>query len=191
MTSRKIIAITGYPAAGKGFVARQMANIHGTTPFGIGGALSEQKESSHVDSTWKYAQLMRERHGGAGPVHAVLTDISQEFTEHDTIVVEGVRNVAETSLLNEVYGCPVHLVAVVCRYPTRLDRFKERGEYADRDDADEQLRKREQREKAAGLKQAVEQAPFKISNEMGTTEAEIEMRCARVLDGIFGRGFIP
>lgn len=193
---RRIFAFTGLPGVGKSAVAKDFAGMDNSPVVNMGEEMKSQYESMPFadsrrdvpEGTWEMAQSLRKEHGPTGPALASLSRIAAGFVEHNIVVVDGVRSVSEVELFEEVFGCPVHLIAVTADEDVRADRFFSRGDYeyevvsesAARVMAEEDMKERTQREVSEGLQEAIDYANYHIDNNGSLHESGIQ--AARLRD---------
>lgn len=197
---RRIVAFTGLPGVGKSTVASEFAGFAANPTVNMGEEMKKQYQSLPIGDdrketptgTWEMAQALRNEEGPIGPALASVSRIAAGFVEDDIVVVDGVRNVAEVEFFEEVFGCPVHLISVTADRETRLDRFYDRGEYELKDElanadagraiAEYEMDQRTEREKEAGLDDAIAYANYNIDNS--GTQKEAGLQCARLRDDL-------
>lgn len=193
----RIFAFTGLPGVGKSAVAKEMADIEGVPIVNMGDEMRAQYKTlpegddcaETPDGTWEMAQALRDAHGTIGPAIASLSRIAACFVESNVVIVDGVRNPDTVEYLEEIFGCPVHLIAVTADDETRLNRFYDRGDYDEKEYlgkterrvvAECNMEKRTVREAEEGLRDAISYANYHIDNNGSLGDAQVQ--CARLLD---------
>lgn len=186
---RRVFALTGRPGCGKSYVASEFGKW-GLPVVEYGEEMKHyyQQFRGCPDSTWDMAQELREEHGPAGPALCSSGAISASFISSDWIVLDGVRNTAELELVENVFDCKTHLIAVEVDYETRLQRFYERGAFEESyeddnvamDVAEYRMNTRTRREEEVGLEHSVVSAPHRIDNS--GTKKQTRLQVASMLD---------
>lgn len=194
---RRVFAVTGKPGCGKSYVARSFRKMWGYPVVGMGTEMKklyqdypmgDDRRGDLPDSTWDMAEHMRETHGPAGPAVACTSRLAAAFGENERVVLDGVRNKAEVKYVSELFDCRTHLIHVDVDYDTRLERFRDRGDFDDEYDdediaaavAERRMNTRTQREIEAGLQEAIDYANYKVDNS--GTKKETELQVCRILD---------
>lgn len=114
------------------------------------------------------ATELREEGGEAAIAERSVPLIEEYAPEHDVVLVDGIRGIAEVERFEEQFGEAFTLVSIEVPFETRLERIQERG----RDPSAEQredLRKRDARELGYGMGEAMEVADVTVNNT-GTLE---------------------
>ena len=162
----RVVAIVGLPGSGKSeaaTVAREaglpvitMGDVIRSVATDRGLAVTESN-LGHVATT------LREEQGKAAVAEASLPMIEEAVETSDTVLVDGIRGIAEVEFFIDRFGEDLTLVAIDVPFATRLERIRDRG----RDPTAEEradLKKRDKRELGYGMGEAIEQADITIEN---------------------------
>lgn len=177
----KIIAFVGMPASGKSEASR-VARELGIPVVSMGDAVREETRRRGLPPTDENTggigtALRREEGMDAIALRSIPKIREQTLREHDrsTVVVDGVRNLAEVERYKKEFGCSFVLVAIRAPFEVRLSRITARGRSDDMSDA-EGLRKRDEREKGWGLDLAIGVADETLDNTGSLDEFKEHVR---------------
>ena len=168
-----VYGTVGLPGSGKGEAAN-VAEEAGIPVVVMGDVIREECIRRGLDPAehhGRVAQALREEEGDDAIAERSLPRIREALSEsdHDAVVVDGLRSTVELERFREAFGDEFTLVAVHAPFELRAERLGERGR--DESDADlEALRERDAREIDLGLGETLERADIDIDNT-GTLEA--------------------
>ncbi|RLF67658.1 MAG: hypothetical protein DRN26_01730, partial [Thermoplasmata archaeon] len=173
--SMRIIAIVGYPGAGKTEVRRLMEELYGLKGVAMGDVVRAYAEKLGVPMTpeeiSRFADNMRRIHGmdyWARKTVEYIKELARERKLGRTVIIDGVRNIEEIEYFKRVFGENLIIVCVNAPEEIRLQRLLERGR---KDDIKtiEDLRMRDEIERSWGLDRVIGMADYVIEN-VGTIE---------------------
>lgn len=180
---RCVVAFVGYPASGKSEAAR-IAEEMCIPVVCMGDVVREETARLGITPTdgalGSVACMLREKEGMDAIARRTLPALEGLLKEHDVVVVDGIRGIAEVHFFREHLDCFV-LVHIHSPFSLRLERIRSRQRSDAILSADE-LRRRDAREEGWGLVEAVAMADVVIANE-GTLN-ELRESVGRVLRGL-------
>ena len=158
-----VIATVGLPGSGKGEAAEQAAAL-GFPVVTMGDVIRQACRDRGLDPASHHgqvAQALREENGPAAIADASLPLIREALTDHDAVLVDGIRSDVEVDRFEDAFGEDFLLVSIEAPFEIREERLDERG----RDDPDaETLRERDERERGFGMDEAMDRADVTIEN---------------------------
>lgn|GEM_PF-46696 len=173
--SMRIIAIVGYPGAGKTEVRRLMEELYGLKGVAMGDVVRAYAEKLGVPMTpeeiSRFADNMRRIHGmdyWARKTVEYIKELARERKLGRTVIIDGVRNIEEIEYFKRVFGENLIIVCVNAPEEIRLQRLLERGRKDDIKTV-EDLRMRDEIERSWGLDRVIGMADYVIEN-VGTIE---------------------
>lgn len=159
----RIIGTVGLPGSGKGeaaSVAREL-DIPVVT---MGNVIREACRARGLDPSDHHGEIaiaLREEEGKAAIAERSLSLIREKLTEHDTVLVDGIRSDSEVEYFEETLGEDFILLAIDAPFDVREERIEDRK----RDDPNvESLRERDERELNFGMDKAIADADVTIEN---------------------------
>ena len=168
----KVIAIVGLPGSGKSEAAA-VAREEGVPVLTMGDVIRAECRERGLEITEEtmgtVATDLREQGGDAAVADRSLPLIEAHMAEHETVLVDGIRGIAEVERFVDAFGEAFSLVSVEVPFDTRLQRIRERG----RDPTAESradLEGRDERELGYGMGEAMNAADVTIRNT-GSLEA--------------------
>lgn len=162
-----VIGTVGLPGSGKGEFAAVAEEI-GIPVVVMGDVVREETAARGLDPAEDHgtvASRLREEDGAAAIAERTLPRIRTHLEQPDvgTVVVDGIRSVAEVDRFKAAFGDEFVLVSIEAPYEVRAQRLGDRGR--DLTDTDgEALREREERERGFGMEEAMAQADVTITN---------------------------
>ena len=190
------ICTVGYPGAGKtaaqkpakerGIPVVVMGNrVRGRALSNIPDSKLEKAEASDVnpsksDLIGEWATEQREVHGDA-----VVAEWTVEYVENriesDTVLVDGMRSIAERDVFENAFENVVVLF-VEASFETRLRRLQNRGRDGEDAFSAKDLEERDGREDEWGVAEVIKTADTTITNE--STVGEFHEEVGAFLDGL-------
>ena len=170
----KVVAICGMPGSGKG-VFGEVAKELGLPVRSMGDMIRAEVEAheltpdTHVFG--RIAQELRDEYGDGVLAARLAPLIDAELANHELLIIEGMRGVAEQEIFIEHWGVDFSVVAISAPPSTRFDRIAARGRAEDGDRAS--FEDRDLREQRWGLQTLIEQADYVVSNS-GSLESFAE-----------------
>jgi len=184
----QILAFVGAPAAGK-TVAAAVAKEIGIPVVTMGdvirGELQRRKLSLSDANAGSIANELREREGMDAIARRCIPRIKDinakegEKAKKSTIVIDGIRGIAEVETFKKEFGTDFILVKIEAPLVLRYNRIKTRGRGDDLLNIEE-FKEREEREKRWGMGEAMEKAEKVITNEDSLEEFKEQIK--RILD---------
>ena len=184
----QILAFVGAPAAGKtvaAAVAKEMGIPVVTMGDVIRGELQRRKLSLSDANAGSIANELREREGMDAIARRCIPRIKDinakegEKAKKSTIVIDGIRGIAEVETFKKEFGTDFILVKIEAPLVLRYNRIKTRGRGDDLLNIEE-FKEREEREKRWGMGEAMEKAEKVITNEDSLEEFKEQIK--RILD---------
>ncbi len=162
----RVIAFIGYPLSGKS-TAAEVARELGVPVIVMGDVVREEALRRGVELTdenlGKIASELREKEGMDAIAKRCIPRIREALREKGVVVVDGIRGIAEIRRFKQAFGDDFVLIAIECPMDVRLERAKQRRR-SDDVTTIEELRRRDEREKSWGMKDAFEMADFTVEN---------------------------
>lgn len=178
-----VVAFTGMPGAGKTDAVEE-ARRRGLPIVVMGDFVRAEARARGLDpvdaNLGAVAQDMRRTQGADVFARKTVDEIQRRHATDPLVVVDGVRSLDEIRTLRSRLGRTFHLVAIEAPEPQRHARLRARGR-ADDSASPEQVRARDEREKAWGLADAIRTADARIQND-GTLES-FRRRVSELFDG--------
>lgn len=162
----RVIAIVALPGSGKSeaaAVAHEMGIPVVTMGDVIRDVCAERGLEITEDAMGRVATELRETGGNAAIAERSIPLIERYAAEHDLVVVDGIRGIAEVERFQDAFDDEFQLVSIEVPFETRLERIQERGRDPGADDRDD-LEQRDARELGYGMGKAMEQADITIHN---------------------------
>lgn len=162
-----VIGTVGLPGSGKGEAANvaEEADIPVVVMGDVIRAECRRRGLDPAEHHGRIARTLREEEGDDAIATRTLPRIREAVSEsdHDTVLVDGLRSTVELERFREAFGEAFTLVAVRAPFELRAERLSDRG----RDDSDsdlEALRERDARELDLGLGETLDRADVEIDN---------------------------
>lgn len=162
-----VVAFVGYPASGKSEAARMAAEL-GIPVVCMGDVVRAEVERLGLKPTDEVlgavGRKLREEEGMDAVARRCLPLVEELLESHEVVVVDGIRGIAEVRLFRDGLGARFRLVHIHSPFELRLRRIRTRG----RSDAvltQGELERRDERERAWGLDEAIDVADETIPNE--------------------------
>lgn len=168
----RVLAIVGLPGSGKSeaaTVARELGIPVVTMGDVIREAVRERGLEITEDTMGRVATELREDGGNAAVAERSIPLIQEHADEHDVVLVDGIRGIAEVERFEESFGDDFRLVSIEVPFETRLARIRERGRDPNAE-SKEDLRQRDARELGYGMGEAMNHADITLQNT-GSLEA--------------------
>jgi dephospho-CoA kinase len=161
---RLIICITGMPGAGKSTVA-SLLRRDGFAVVTMGDVIREEAKRKNLEmSDSNLGNLMlnlRKSMGPAAIANLILKKMQKELDVSDNLVIDGIRNFAEVSVLKSMGN--VKLLAVHASADMRYKHIKERGRSDVALNSDD-FKIRDKRELEIGISEAIALSDEVVSN---------------------------
>ena len=142
-----LLALTGAPCTGKS-TAADILESGGYPAVRMGETLREQVNSTDGDEVWDYAQELREEHGEHGVAVPCVDPLREALQTEPLAAIEGCRTMAELDYLESELDEKVIILHFFAPWEDRVRWFSGRE---GRGGSAQELKKREDRERAAGL----------------------------------------
>ena len=166
--SKLVVCLTGMPGAGKSTIVAKLKD-QGYETFSLGDGVRAEAKRQNLEPTGenlgKIMLELREKNG-PGAVAKLLKDAIQN-SEHEIIIIDGVRSIHEINVLKET-GI-VKLLAVRASPDTRFNFLSERMR-SDDPLTREKFEERDNREIGVGLEEIIELAEQSIENNNVTID---------------------
>jgi len=180
----RILGTVGLPGSGKGELAA-VARDEGIPVVTMGDVIRQACRDRGLDPAENHgrvARALREERGPTAIAEASLPHINAllDDDETETIVVDGLRSMAEVNVFTDAFGESFSIVSVEAPFDLRAERLGER----DRDSSDndlEKLRARDERERGFGMDDVMAAADYQIDNT--ETLASFRTQARAVLTG--------
>lgn len=162
-----VIGIVGPQASGKTVVASKLSDL-GASRVRMGDIAWEKVEERRLEVTEenvaRIANELREEEGMGAMAKYSIPHIKNEMKNNSAVVVDGIRGISEVKKFKEKFGKDFVLISIEASEETRYERIKKREREDDIKNF-EAFQRKDNREKKWGLKEAMESADYKITNE--------------------------
>lgn len=159
----RVIGTVGLPGSGKGeaaTVAREL-DIPVVTMGDVIREACRARGLDPADHHGEVAVALREEEGETAIAERSLPLIRGALSDHETVLVDGIRSETEVERYEETFGDQFTLIAITAPFDLR----KERLDIRDRDNESvEGLRERDERERGFGMDRAIDRADITIEN---------------------------
>jgi dephospho-CoA kinase len=159
----RVIGTVGLPGSGKGEAASVARGLD-IPVVTMGDVIREACRARGLDPADHHGEVavaLRDEEGEAAIAERSLPIIREALTEHDTVLVDGIRSASEVELFEETFGDDFILVAIDAPFEARKERIDDRGR---NDPTIESLRERDERELGFGMGDAIDHADVTIEN---------------------------
>lgn len=162
----RVVAFTGLPGSGKTDAVDE-ARRRGLPIVVMGDFVRAEARAKNLEpvdaNLGKLAQELRRQHGPDVLAHRTADRVQKEHRGAKLIVIDGVRSLEEIHAFRTRFGNSFHVVAIEARDDQRHERLRGRGR-SDDSTSVEQLKLRDEREKAWGVLEAMQKADMRLSN---------------------------
>ncbi len=162
----RIVAFVGYPLSGKS-TAAEVAREMGIPVIVMGDIVREEAAKRKLELTdenlGRVASELRAKYGMDAIAKLCIPRIREAAKEKGVVVVDGIRGIDEVRRFKQTFGDDFVLIAIEAPDEIRLRRAKSRMR-SDDVATMEELKKRDAREEAWGLREAMKMADFTIEN---------------------------
>ncbi len=176
----RIIGTVGLPGSGKGeaaTVARELS-IPVVT---MGDVIRRECRERGLDPAEHHGQVasdLRTEDGPTAIAERSIPLIREALADSDTVVVDGLRSMAEVEAFETAFGTEFTLLSVEAPFEVRAERLDARGRDKAASEGGETLEERDARERGFGLDEVMEAADIVVEN---TTSREMFRRRIRTL----------
>lgn len=159
----RIIGTVGLPGSGKGEAASVARGLD-IPVVTMGDVIREACRARGLDPGDHHGEIavaLREEEGDTAIAERSLSLIREALTDHDTVLVDGIRSDTEVEFFEETFGSDFILLAIDAPFDLREKRLEDRK----RDDPSvESLEERDERERGFGMGTAIADADVTIEN---------------------------
>jgi dephospho-CoA kinase len=185
MTKKKVIAIIGEQAGGKGAAADIIRKHYGGSRLTVSNILRRTLDSLHLETTREnlisLALALKKGFGQAVLMEAMAKEVEME--DADLVIVDGLRMPGDPEPFKREYGENFKLLYVTADQKIRYERSVGRGEKAGESSASfEDFIANEEKETEKYVSEVGTGADFKISNN--GSQAELEEKIIAVMSKI-------
>jgi dephospho-CoA kinase len=178
----KILVTTGMPGSGKEEFLK-ICEARGAKIVRMGDIVREKAKEFGLDSSdasvGTLANDERKRYG-----MDVWAKRTIPYVGGELVVIDGTRGPDEIKAFKNAFGEDLKVVAIHTSPKARFERLKARGR-PDSPTTWDEFERREQRELAWGLGQAISQADYMVVNE--STLADLKKSVDKLLNAILGK----
>lgn len=171
----RVIGTVGLPGSGKGEAASVARGLD-IPVVTMGDVIRETCRARGLDPADHHGEVavaLRDEEGETAIAERSLPIIREALTEHDTVLVDGIRSAVEVEHFKETFGDDFTLVAIDAPFEAREERIEDRG----RDDPNvENLHERDERELGFGMGAAISHADMTIENTESIESFHKQMR---------------
>ena len=162
----QVMGIVGLPGSGKSEAAA-VADELGIPVVTMGDVIRAECRDRGLETTednlGRVATNLREENGPGAIAERSLPLIEDRLTEHDVVLVDGIRSDVEVAAFEEAFGDAFTLVSIEAPFETRLERIRERGRDETAEDRAD-LEARDEREIGYGMGRAMDEADVRVDN---------------------------
>ncbi len=168
----RIIAFVGAPASGK-TEAADVAREEGIPVVVMGDVIREELHRRGLplsdENAGRVASELRAREGMDAIARRCIPKIKRALRYSDVVVIDGIRGIAEVEALKREFGGDFLLVCIDAPLEIRYERILKRGRGDDTLSIEEFMR-REARENAWGMREAMRNADIVVRNNCSLEE---------------------
>lgn len=172
-STREVIVISGYPGAGKSLAGKALSeSIDGI--FIETGDIVREEAAKYFDrpveelsshELGEYSTMRREKDGG----DYVIQDVCERLEKRDDfpekpVILSGLRDTESIPLLSD-WSDEYWVIWIEASFETRLERLQSRGRQDENSYTEEELKKRDKRERKWGLESMREERDFTVNND--------------------------
>ena len=169
----KIIGFCGLPGSGKSTAIEAIEDLGKVVT--MGDVIREEAKKRGLepsgDNLGKIARELREE-GGPEIIAQKCVDWIQSF-DTDTVFIDGLRSMHEVKVFRQYWDFPI--IAVLLDEELRFERLAKRNRSDDPQTLDA-LRSRDLRELGFGLREVIQNADYKIQNNISEKKFKREVR---------------
>ena len=167
---KHIIVLVGEIGSGKGTVADHIVAHYNASYHRFSSMLRDVARRLYLpesrDVLISVSEIVRSKFGEGTLANVMAKDV--EYDDHELIIVDGARRMADVEYLSKLEG--YHLIYVTTTIETRYERVKNRGEKVDEKNMSfEQFKKDNERSTEVSIHEVASYAEKTINND-GTLE---------------------
>jgi dephospho-CoA kinase len=162
----RVIGTVGLPGSGKGEAA-EVAREEGIPVVTMGDVIRQECRDRGLDPSEHHGRVATDLRAEGGPAAIAersIPLIREALEESDTVVVDGLRSMAEVDAFEEAFGTEFTILSVEAPFDVRAQRLNERGRDKSEADGGESLEERDERELGFGLGEVMNNADVVIEN---------------------------
>jgi dephospho-CoA kinase len=162
----RVIGTVGLPGSGKGEAAA-VAREEGLPVVTMGDVIRRECRDRGLDPAEHHGRVATDLRAEDGPTAIAERSIPlvREAGEgSDTVVVDGLRSMAEVEALEEAFGTDLVVLSVEAPFDVRAGRVEDRGRDAGAGEGGEALEERDRRELDFGMGEVMDRADVVIEN---------------------------
>ncbi|AAK41303.1 dephospho-CoA kinase [Saccharolobus solfataricus] len=180
----KVILITGMPGSGKSEFAKLLKE-RGAKVIVMSDVVRKRYsiEAKPGERLMDFAKRLREIYGDGVVARLCVEELGT--SNHDLVVFDGVRSLAEVEEFKRLLGDSVYIVAVHSPPKIRYKRMIERLRSDDSKEISELIR-RDREELKLGIGEVIAMADYIITND--SNYEEFKRRCEEVTDRVLKNG---
>lgn len=162
----RIIGTVGLPGSGKGEAAT-VARELGIPVVTMGDVIRRECRERGLDPAEHHGQVasdLRTEDGPTAIAERSIPLIREALADSDTVVVDGLRSMAEVEAFETAFGTEFTLLSVEAPFEVRAERLEARGRDKAASEGGETLEERDARERGFGLDEVMEAADIVVEN---------------------------
>lgn len=162
----RIIGTVGLPGSGKGEAAT-VARELGIPVVTMGDVIRRECRERGLDPAEYHGQVASDLRSEEGPTAIAersIPLIREALTDSDTVVVDGLRSMAEVDAFETAFGTEFTLLSVEAPFEVRAERLDARGRDKTASEGGETLEERDARERGFGLDEVMNEADIVVEN---------------------------
>jgi dephospho-CoA kinase len=181
----RVIGTVGLPGSGKGEAA-EVAREEGIPVVTMGDVIRQECRDRGLDPAEHHGQVATDLRAEGGPTAIAERSIPlvrESLEDSDTVVVDGLRSMAEVAAFEEAFGGEFTILSVEAPFDVRARRLDERGRDKSVDEGGESLEERDERELGFGMGEVMDEADVVVENT-STLEAFRERVRTLLCEGV-------
>lgn len=162
----RVIGTAGLPGSGKGEAA-EVAREKGIPVVTMGDVIRQECRDRGLDPTEHHGRVATDLRAENGPTAIAkrsLPLVREALEESDTVVVDGLRSMAEVEAFETEFGTEFTILSVEAPFEVRAQRLQQRQRDKSAAEGGESLEERDERELGFGMGEVMDEADVVIEN---------------------------